>query len=69
MRAIANVGTVGKLAVKIGTSPRTVETWVFRKNGVPDRSIKLVPRIEKVSGVSRRDLAPLVYPNEPEAAE
>lgn len=62
VRAISKVGTVARFALKVGVSARTVHTWLYRKKGVPDRSISFVQRIEGVSGVPRHDLAAHVYP-------
>jgi DNA-binding transcriptional regulator YdaS (Cro superfamily) len=58
-RAIKSVGGLGALAKGLGISPQAVDKW--RRSGIPaERVLKL----ESMSGVSRSDLRPDLYPLE-----
>lgn len=58
--AIANVGTQLSLATKCGVRQQTICRWL-RNGHVP---AERVLKVEEVSGVSRHDLRPDLYPRE-----
>jgi len=61
--ACATVGGVSQLAKILGIKPPSVAQW--RKNGVP---VQRVLEIERITGISRRELRPkdwhLIWPEE-----
>lgn len=61
-RAIRIAGGERQLAEKIGSSPQLVRYWhTFSKKGV---AANMVLKVEAVTGVSRHDLRPDVFPRE-----
>ncbi|MGO0684837.1 transcriptional regulator [Pseudomonas fulva] len=58
--AIAQAGSGAALAKSVGVSPMAVSHWKVR--GVPARHVL---HIESVTGVSRHDLRPDLYPEAP----
>lgn len=59
--AIKAVGTARKFAEAIGVTPQAVSQW----RRVP---VERVLKVEAISGVSRHDLRPDIYPRETVAA-
>jgi DNA-binding transcriptional regulator YdaS (Cro superfamily) len=58
-RVISIAGGLGALAKRLGISPQAVDKW--RRNGVPAERVLV---LESMSGVSRSDLRPDLYPLE-----
>lgn len=58
-RVIESVGGLGALAKRLGISPQAVDKW--RRKGVP---AERVLTLESISGVSRSELRPDLYPLE-----
>jgi DNA-binding transcriptional regulator YdaS (Cro superfamily) len=59
-RAIAWAGSARKLGQKLGVSGQTIMTW--RQRRVPAE--RVLP-MEQVTGISRHDLRPDLYPRTP----
>lgn len=58
-RAIDAVGTAHNLAFQVGVTPQAVSAW--RRVRVP---AERVLEVERVSGVSRHELRPDIYPKD-----
>lgn len=59
-KAIATLGGQVKLADAIQTSQQNISNWLRTGKVAPDKVIL----IEKVTGVSRHELRPDIYPSE-----
>lgn len=61
LRAIEKAGSQAKLAEALGVGQTAISNWLNRKSGVP---AERVLAIETMTGVSRHDLRPDLYPCE-----
>ena len=59
-QAIQKIGRQNKLAKAVGVTPQALQHWIKSKK-VP---AKRVLAVEKLTGVSRTDLNPDIYPKE-----
>ena len=59
-RAITKAGSQSELARMVGVTPQAVQQWEAA-NRV---SVRKVLEVEKVTGISRHDLRPDIYPLE-----
>lgn len=59
-QAIAAIGTGKALAQRLGLSPMAVSGWVKRDKIPAERVLE----IERITGVSRHELRPDLYPTE-----
>lgn len=62
--AIRAVGTAKKLADELGLSPMAISGWL-KRNRIP---AERVLDVERITGVSRCDLRPDLYPRDEQAA-
>ncbi len=61
MKAVKKVGSQTKLAAAINTTQQNIWWWLYQANAI---NAEYVIAIEKVSGVSRHELRPDIYPKD-----
>ena len=61
MKAVKKVGSQTKLATAINTTQQNIWWWLYQANTI---NAEFVIAIEKVSGVSRHELRPDIYPKD-----